>query len=97
MALSGGTGNPTPRPSSQSPGKQRKKYDTNTKGRDKAKEVRPRAVEGAAGTLATVESSGTVTRSQMITLPTHAPSHRKRKDDPNRSVTPYPRGRSGSR
>ena len=46
-------------------------------GETQQEEVTPRAMEGAAGTLATVESSGTVTRSQMITLPTHAPSHEK--------------------
>ena len=65
-------------------------------GETKQEEVRPRVTEGAAGTPATVESAETATRLQMITLPTHAPSHKK-KDDPNRSVTPYPRGRSGSR
>ena len=37
MALSGGSGSPTPRPSTQSPGKQRKKYASNTRRRDKAR------------------------------------------------------------
>ena len=37
MALSGGSGSPTPRQSTQSPGKQRKKYASNSRRRDKAR------------------------------------------------------------
>ena len=62
MALSGLSGSPTPRPSSQSPEKQRKNMAPIQGGETKPEEGRPRAVGGTARTLATVGYAGTVTR-----------------------------------
>ena len=99
MALSGGSGNPTPRPLSQSPGKQRKKYYTNTRWRDRAK--------GVGEALSSGRSSREPRNSRIcwncdeITnnhYTNTCQKPQKNKEDPSRSVTPYPnRGRSSSR
>ena len=92
-AMSGGSRNPTPRPSSQCSGKQRKKYDTNTRGRDKARGGEARSSRDPS-TSRVCWNCEEVTNDHFANT---CPKPQKKKDDPNRSVTPYPRGRSGSR
>ena len=92
-----GSSNPTPRPSSQFPGKQRKKYDTNTRGRDKA---RGGAAQSSGRSSQDPSNSRVFWNCDEVTNDHFAntcPKPQKKKDDPNRSVTPYPRRRSGSR
>ena len=97
MALSGGSSNPTPRPSSQSPGKQRMKYDTNTRGREKGRggeAQRSGRSSQAASNSRVCWNCDEVTNDHFANT---CPKPQKKIDDPYRSVTPYPRGRSGSK
>ena len=97
-AMSGGSKNATPRPSSQSPGKQRKKYDTNTRGRERAKggesQSSGRNSRSASNSRARWNCDEVTNNHYANTCP----KPQKRKDDHNKSVTPYPnRGRSISK
>ena len=78
-AMSGGSRNPTPRPSSQSPGKQRKKYDTNTRGRDRARGGEAQSSGMSSRNPATVESVGTAMNLQTTTTPIIAQSLKRPK------------------
>ena len=93
MKLSEGSSSPAPRPSGQSPGKQRKKYDSGSRGREKT-----RGGEGQGNGRSSWDPSNSrvcwncdeVTNNHYANT---CPKPQKKKDDPNRLVTLYPRGR----
>ena len=95
-SMSGGQRNQTPRPSSHSPGKQRKKYDKDTKGRDKT-----RGGEASKSGRNSRDSSNTRVCWNLDEISDHyAANCTKPKVDKgvdSTSVTPYPRARSNSR
>ena len=92
-SMSGGPRNQTPRYSSQSPGKQWKKYDKDTRGSDKT-----RGGEASQSGRSSRESSNTRLCWNCNKISDHyAASCIKPPKDDSRSVTQYPRGRSNSR
>ena len=92
-SMSGGPRNQTPRYSSQSPGKQRKKYYKDTRGSNKT-----RRGEASQSGRRSRESSNTRLCWNCDKISDHyAASCIKPPKDDSRSVTPYPRGRSKSR
>ena len=96
-SMSGGLRNQTPRSLSLSPGKQRKKYDTNTRGREQGRGGEARS----SGRSSRDPSNSRVCWNCNEVTNDHfgntCPKPQKKRDDPNRSVTPYPRGRSASK
>ena len=98
VVMAGGSKNTTPRPLSQSPGTQSKKYDTNKRGRDRA---RGGEAQSSGRSRRDPSNSRVCWNCDEVTDNNFAnmcPKPQKKKGDPNRSVTPYPnRRRSGSR
>ena len=91
-SMSGGPRNQTPRSSSQSPGKKRKKYDEDTRGRDKT-----RGGEASQSGRSSRGSSNIRVCWKCDEIADHYAAtctKPKVKRDDSRSITPYPRGRS---
>ena len=78
-AMSGGSKNPAPRPSSQSPVEKEKNMIPIQEGEKEPRAESPKAVEETAEVLATVESVGTAMKLQMTTTPIHAQSLKRTK------------------
>ena len=78
-AMSGGSENPAPRPSSQSPVEKEKNMIPIQEGEKEPRAESPKAVEETAEALATVEPVGTAMRLQTTTTQTLAQSLRKEK------------------
>ena len=101
MKLSGDS-IPSQRPSSQSPWKQRKKYDpgSQTRGRDKTRVHPTHGVGETQGTGRSPSNSRLCWNCQEVVTGDHYAStctKARKKEDPNMPVTPYPRGRSASK
>ena len=96
--MSGGS-DPAPRPTSRSPGEQRKKYDTDARGRDRTKA--PPSNGGGQSPGRSKSDSRECWGCREVVSGDHYQANcpkQKKKEDQNRSITPYPnRNRSSSR
>ena len=94
-----GSGGSAPRPASRSPGVQRKKYDTDTRGRDRTKA--PHNNGGGQSPWRSKSCSRECWGCHEVVSGDHYKANcpkQKKKEDQNKSITPYPgRNRSSSR
>ena len=93
---------PSQRSASQSPGKQRKKYDpgSQTRGRDKTKTHPTHGGGETQGSGRSPSNSRLCWNCDEVVTGDHYAStctKPKKKEEPNRPITPHPRGRSGSK
>ena len=90
------------RSASQSPGKQRKKYDpgSQTRGRDRTRAHPTHGGGETQGSGRSPSNSRLCWNCDEVVTGDHYAStctKPKKKEEPNRPITPYPRGRSGSK
>ena len=94
-----GSGGSALRPASRSPGEQRKKYDADTRGRDRTKA--PPSNGGGQSPGRSKSGSGECWGCHEVVSGDHYQANcpkQKKKEDQSRSITPYPgRNRSSSR
>ena len=95
LKLSGVEQSPTQRPSSQSPGRERRKPDV---GSQRQSSKRARGGEGKKGGRSPSNSRECCGWNEIVTGDHYSNNcPKKKKEEPGRSITPYPRGRNPSK